>query len=91
MVYEHIISSYIDNTLFLDWQFSVFIGIHKVNDIWRWQGRLTEPITYGWWGDNNPSGGDRYCIGVGPNVKYKFNDFHCQNEKYFFCERVGNF
>lgn len=76
--------------LLLDWQFPAFIGARKVSGIWRWHGRLTEPMTYEWWGDSHPTGGDRYCINFGPLVKYKFNDINCGASKYFLCERERN-
>ena len=74
----------------LDWQFPAFLGIQNVSGLFRWQGRLTEPITYEWWNDNNPTGGERYCINVGPNSKYQFNDLPCEMSMYFFCEKESN-
>ena len=77
--------------LLLDWEIGAFIGGRKVNGIWRWHGRLTEPLAYTWWGNNQPSGGGQDCMGASSVVQYKFNDLFCGNKKYFFCEKASNF
>ena len=77
--------------LLLDWGFSTFIGAQKISGKWQWQGRVTEPLAYDWWGDNQPSGGeDQDCLNVGKAVQFKFNNVYCQNILYFFCEKASN-
>ena len=83
-------SIYTYNALFLDWQFSAYIGARKKNDQWIWHGRVTGSLTYDWWGNNQSSGKNKNCLNVGASIDYKFNDLVCVNQNYFYCERVRN-
>ena len=83
-------SVYTYNTLFLDWQFSAYIGARKESGQWRWQGRVTGWLTYDWWADGKPSLENKNCLHVGGPIGYKFNNRFCGNPKYFYCERVRN-
>ena len=78
-----------NNVLLLDWQSLSFIGARTVNGMWRWDGRVTEPITYEWWGESQPTEKSQYCMGT--SAEYKFRNIYCHGQKNFFCERVHNF
>ena len=78
-----------NNILLLDWQSTSFIGALKVNRIWRWHGRVTEPY--------HMIGGVKasllkkiqYCMAT--SVEYKFDNLYFYGQNNFYCEREHNF
>ena len=72
----------------IDWQGPSFIGARRVDGIWEWQGRISEPMTYNEWWDFNEPSGDGDCTDF--NGFQRFNDLNCNQHLTFFCETKRN-
>ena len=65
-----------------------WLGGQLVGNQWQWQGRITGPVLYGFWGDSEPNGdGEAKCLDT--NADFTWNDHFCnQTYQFTLCERV---
>ena len=65
-----------------------WLGGQLVGNQWQWQGRITDPILYGFWGDSEPNGdGEEKCLDT--NADFTWNDHECNlTYQFTLCERV---
>ena len=72
--------------LLIGWQEPLHIGGRKIDDVWRWQGRITGEITYNWWSTGEPSNYGN-CMIFFP-TDHKFTNLRCDIPTHFLCERI---
>ena len=71
----------------------LWIGLEKVDDIWTWNGNLSDPLTEDsvWcdaYGDPNENVPCADTVDCGPAIS--MNDAHCQHHYLgFICEKPG--